>query len=66
MSVASILRHGYEQAAAYGAPGEMRNRLRLAAEYAETHNGQLPEWLGYHAKPKVYQLPVLVESEVEA
>jgi hypothetical protein len=59
---AQILRDGYAQAKACHAPGEMLNRLRLAAEWAETHLGQLPPWLDLPTT-KTVTLPVLREEE---
>ncbi len=59
---AEILRTGLEQARTHGAPGEIRNRLRLAAEWAETHMGQLPPWLDLPTT-KTVTLPLLREEE---
>jgi hypothetical protein len=60
---AEILRTGLDQARTYCAPGEMLNRLRLAAEYAEANAGTMPPWINVCQKPKESKLPVLVEEE---
>lgn len=59
----AILTHALEQARAHGVPGEMRNRLRLAAEYAEKNGGKLPPWLEFGQMPKESHLPVLKQEE---
>lgn len=58
-----ILQHGLEQARTLGAPGEMRNRLRLSAEYAATHAGALPPWLDFAQLSKAAHLPRLEQTE---
>lgn len=61
--VATILLTALEQARQLGAPGDMRNRLRLAGEWAQAHGGQLPPWLDFQANPKPSPLSVLKEDQ---